>query len=1013
MIFTHIRSVMLSVLAFMLVACGGGSSNTATNLVNNGPNSVDSTATLTAIVVTPVSDSIPKGLKKQFTATGIYSDGTSHDITHFVTWSSTPEIVVAIDSNGTAVGISEGMGTVVATQSGVSGDTEITVTNETLTAVVITPGNPTVPNGLTKQLKATGTYTDGKSYDITADVAWASDTPSVTTVDDTGLASTLTVGSSVISATLDSVSGSTILTSSSATLDTLSIAPDNPTIPKGQTQQFTVTGIYSDGTSQDVSASVWLASGDSSVATLNYVNGIGTVMYGTGAGSTAITATLGGVSVYTILTVTPATLQSISIQPSNLTVFPNSTRQLAVIGIYSDGSSNDLSSQATWTSTDTTVAIVSDTGLVSPVATSGSTDISVTVGDLSASTTVTIKQPELLSITFTASSSGTLAKGLSRQYTASGYYSDGSHRDITSTVIWTSSNTSAATIDSSGLVSSVDIGSTTIMATLGTISGSDYLYVGAASLQSITVTPDAPSVPLGAQQQLTAIGYYSDGSTQTLGDPNYTYVTWSSGDTGVATVTSDGLVKAVKIGSVVITGTISGISGKTTVTITDAALKWIDVTPADPMVDSGMTQQFAATGIYTDGSTQDMTSTVIWNSSDATVAGIDSAGLATVTGSGLASSDISATSGSISGAASLTRGTVLATPNAVAFQLEPGHSGQTTWNQTLSFPTASAWQVDLGGATRDVMIVNGRVFAITTTVNSAELLVALDETDGSVIWGPIDITSGYFPEWGGMAYDGGKLFVLNSTGLLRAYDAVSGLMKWSTTVYGQKHFQSPPVAANGRVFAKGAGPITAVDEHDGSTLWNGGTPNGTDAGPAVYGSNVFISPPCEVDAYEQATGAAAWNYTNGCIGAGGTTPVIGPNGDVFSLDPLIQNVILTASTGEFIGTFPGTTSPVVSMTDAYVLNTNKTLQSMAISNQLINWSFAGNGKLISPPLLIDNTVFIGASDGTVYALDAATGGQLWSGSAGSTITWNHALAAGGGYLIAPTGNGLTAWKIVP
>jgi len=1001
----------------VLTACGGGSNNTASNLIDSGPRSADSNITLTAIVVTPARDSIPKGLKKQFTATGVYSDGSSHDITTFVTWSSTSEMVVKIDSDGMAVGISEGTGTVVAFLNGVSGDTEILVTNDTLTAVAVTPGNPTVPNGLTKQFKATGTYTDGKSYDITADVTWASDMPSVATVDNTGLASTLTVGSTVISAILDSVSGSTILTSSSATLETLSITPDNPTIPKGQTQQFTVTGVYSDGTSHDVSASVWMIPGDARVAVPYYSNGIGAIIYGTGAGTTAITATMGGVSVYTTLTVTPATLYSISIQPSDPVVFSDSTRQLAVIGIYSDGSSGDLSSQATWTSADTTVATINDTGLVSPMATSGSTDISVTVGDLSAATTVTVMQPELLSISVTASSGGTLAKGLTKQYTASGNYSDGSYRDLTSMVIWTSSNTSVATVDSSGLVSSVDLGSTTITATLGTISTSVYLYVGSATLQSITVTPDMPSVPLGAQQQLVATGNYSDGSTQALG---YPYLTWSSADTSVATVTSadystsGGTVNAVNIGSAVITATMNGISGETIVTVTDAALKQIDVTPVDPLVDSGKTQQFAATGIYTDGSTQDMTSTVTWNSSDATVAGIDSAGLATVTGSGLASSVITASSGALSGTASLTRSTVLATPNAVAFQLDPGHSGQATWNQTLSFPTASAWQVDLGGTTRNVLIVNGRVFAITTTASSTEQLVALDETDGSVIWGPLDITSGYFTGWGGMAYDSGSLFVLGSTGLLRAYDVVTGQMKWSTTIlYGQNHFQSPPVAANGRVFAKGAGYLTAVDEQDGITLWSGGTSNGTNGSPALYGSAVFVSPPCEVSAFEQASGAPVWRNDYGCTGGGGTTTVVGPNGDVFALgSPSGQNVILTASSGQLIGTFSGTTSPTVGMTDAYVLAASNTLQSIAISNQQIHWSFTGNGQLITPPLLIDSTVFIGASDGTVYALDAATGGQLWSGSAGGPMTQNG-LAAAGGYLIVPAGNGLTAWKIVP
>src|SRR6266478_2744557 len=81
-------------------------------------------------------------------------------------------------------------------------------------------------------------------------------------------------------------------------------------------------------------------------------------------------------------------------------------------------------------------------------------------------------------------------------------------------------------------------------------------------------------------------------------------------------------------------------------------LSSIAVTPGNPSIPKGTTQQFTATGTYSDGSTQNLTSTVAWSSSNTTVATINSTGLATAVGAG--STTIQASSGSISGSTTLT-----------------------------------------------------------------------------------------------------------------------------------------------------------------------------------------------------------------------------------------------------------------------------------------------------------------------------------------------------------------------
>ena len=98
------------------------------------------------------------------------------------------------------------------------------------------------------------------------------------------------------------------------------------------------------------------------------------------------------------------------------------------------------------------------------------------------------------------------------------------------------------------------------------------------------------------------------------------------------------------------------VSATVTLTVSPAALASIAVTPATPSIEKGTTQQFVATGTFTDATTQDLTKTVTWKSDTTTTATISNAagsiGLATGVGTGSAS--ISATSGPIVGSTTLT-----------------------------------------------------------------------------------------------------------------------------------------------------------------------------------------------------------------------------------------------------------------------------------------------------------------------------------------------------------------------
>jgi hypothetical protein len=205
--------------------------------------------------------------------------------------------------------------------------------------------------------------------------------------------------------------------------------------------------------------------------------------------------------------------------------------------------------------------------------------------------------------------------------------------------------TTAGIIAGSGPVD----GQTTLAATVS---------ASAATLVSISITPANPSVQPKASEQFTATGTFSDGSTQNL----TTTVTWSSSNTAAATISnsvgSQGLATTVAQGTSTITAASGSVMGQTTLTVSTSAatLSSISVTPANPSDPLGPTQQFTATGTFSDGSTQNLTTSVTWSSSNTAVATISNTsgtqGLVTTVAQG--TTTIIATSGSVSGQTTLT-----------------------------------------------------------------------------------------------------------------------------------------------------------------------------------------------------------------------------------------------------------------------------------------------------------------------------------------------------------------------
>lgn len=650
--------VACCVLAFGIAGCSGG---------GGGGGGGD----FKSLEVSPAAPSIASGTSQQFKATALFSDGGTQDVTALVSWSSSNTAVATISNVGASVGaaqaLSQGTTTITASYPGGSASASLTVTAAAITALAVTPANPSVANGTKQQFKATATFSDKSTQDVTSTATWSSSSPGVATISNAtgsvGLAQALGAGSTTIGASYSGQSASTNLTVTTATVASIAVTPATPSIAKGTRQQFTATATLSDNTVQDVTQSANWTSSNTNVASISTVKGSNGSAQGLLAGTTTIAASFGGQSGSTLLTVTAAVATALAVTPTNPSIANGTTEQFKATATFSDGTSQDVTQSATWVSSNTAAASISNTTGSVGFATStgiGTSTISASFSNQTGSSTLTVTGALVTAISVTPANVS-IAKGSTQQYVATATFNDGTTQDVTTSATWGSSNPAVASISSAqgsdGLASALSTGSATISANYGGAAGAAALQVTAATLVAIEVSPANSRLPVGFSRTLRATGIYSDSTRRDVSAA----VSWQAGDSAVVTISNTSgpgaQATGVAAGTVAITAQLGAVSGGAALAVTAASLTAVQVTPFGASLPLGSTQPFTATGLFSDNTTLDLTAAVLWQSSNTAAAAISNAagskGLATgIVQAGPLS--ISAQYAGVTGAAALT-----------------------------------------------------------------------------------------------------------------------------------------------------------------------------------------------------------------------------------------------------------------------------------------------------------------------------------------------------------------------
>lgn len=215
-----------------------------------------------------------------------------------------------------------------------------------------------------------------------------------------------------------------------------------------------------------------------------------------------------------------------------------------------------------------------------------------------------------------------------------------------------------------------------------------------------------------------------------------------------------------------------------------------------------------------------------------------------------------------------------------------------------------------------------------------------------------------------------------------------------------------------------------------STLWVKPASGGGFGSPTVSHDGVFISYPYEVYKYDPLAGNLLWRFWEG-HGGGGLTSAYA-NGYIYVRDWVHIGfgkgyLTFDAENGEIVdeslvSALPHAMIPALTETTQFSV-IEGTLKAVDLNSHGPIWSFTGDGRLVSAPIVINNNVIVGSSSGLIYALDTFSGEQIWSANSGAAIVdpyyneiGNKSLTgfgAGEGYLVVPASNVLTAWRLEP
>ncbi|MGC5327442.1 Ig-like domain-containing protein [Brevibacillus sp. SYSU BS000544] len=397
--------------------------------------------------------------------------------------------------------------------------------------LILTKNSVSLEVGDTQALTATAIYVNGSTEDATIKTVWTSGSEAVASV----YAGTITAkseGTAVITATY---LGKTVVVNVTVHKKVRALNKDKQSlnIRTGAQDQIQLTAYYTDGTSENVTNKAEWTIDNYSIATV--MNGL---VVGQSSGTTTVSAKYGSQTI--TVPVTVEMVRRLDIDKSQISLFVQGTETVKLTATLPDGTTEDVTSKAVWT-TDKEGVADAIKGVIKAYGT-GQAIITASYGGKTATIKVEVEIARKLEVD---KPSVFMRVNTSEQLQLKATYADGTSEVITDKAEWTSSKESVAFVNK-GKVSAYSPGEAEIKATYGNTTITIPVDVEVARKLELNV--QSLSMRTGTSEQVKVTATYANGQTEDVTDK----AEWKSNDETVAFV-SKGKITAYSTGEAIIT----------------------------------------------------------------------------------------------------------------------------------------------------------------------------------------------------------------------------------------------------------------------------------------------------------------------------------------------------------------------------------------------------------------------------------------------------------------------------
>jgi hypothetical protein len=580
-------------------------------------------AELVDVLVEPLEEAVPVGLSIQYSATGVFSDGSTVPLDSEVTWISSDPAIATISQQGLADAIEQGETTISARFEDLEGEGSLAVTPAVITELEVSAEKATLFEGERMPYTATAVLSDGNAVDVTRFVYWSVEPESLAGISNglltSGLLRARAEGSGSVIASLDEesarssdslmASGSKELTVLAVSLESIEI--DDSGIEEmypGETADWSAQGFLTNGDETDVTETATWISSDPDIVTVEVVDGAAELVAVGNVDSSievSISAIIDGVSDTETVTVLPLEIVDIEIYPGAPDLLAiGATQQFIAIAELSNGRPRNVTEDVDWLAVDdesdeTVAQFSSSTNGLALGVSEGIAAIQVTTqqGDTYSGPLLAVGEKQLDAL-IVVPDELTMPEDSEWPFVARAQYSDGSSADVTNLVQWLSSDDDAVEIsnkkDEWGLAEAEDDDESAIIT-------ADWQDEGLSATADVQTTDECASdddfddrpvnievipgpihfITVGETYQMIGIGTFREEDDDDDDRETCTQSTttqdghWHSSDEDIVDVEHNkkgsGRITGVAVGAAQIDNEWKSVNGYTTVIVTEEA----------------------------------------------------------------------------------------------------------------------------------------------------------------------------------------------------------------------------------------------------------------------------------------------------------------------------------------------------------------------------------------------------------------------------------------------------------